>query len=177
MATAQQQTPATNGKTAPNAARKGTDGHSVTRRLQQELMTLMMSGDTSVSAFPQGDNLFQWAATITGAAGTVYEGLKYKLSLSFPSNYPYSAPTVKFESACYHPNVDERGSICLDILKDQWSALYDVRTVLISIQSLLGEPNNDSPLNGHAAALWNNQLAYKEHLLKHYEDNVSAKEQ
>ena len=68
----------------------------------------------------------------------VYEDLRYKLSLEFPSGYPYNAPTVKFLTPCYHPNVDTQGNICLDILKDKWSALYDVRTILLSIQSLLG---------------------------------------
>ena len=67
----------------------------------------------------------------------VYEGLKYKLSLDFPNGYPYNAPTVKFVTPCFHPNVDQHGNICLDILKEKWSALYDVRTILISIQSLL----------------------------------------
>ena len=47
----------------------------------------------------------------------VYEGLTYKLSLSFPSDYPFTAPTVKFDTPCYHPNVDQYGNICLDILK------------------------------------------------------------
>ena len=68
----------------------------------------------------------------------VYDELKYKLCLEFPSSYPYSAPTVKFVTPCYHPNVDLSGNICLDILKDKWSASYDVRTILLSIQSLLG---------------------------------------
>ncbi|ETE58530.1 Ubiquitin-conjugating enzyme E2 C, partial [Ophiophagus hannah] len=68
----------------------------------------------------------------------VYEDLRYKLSLEFPSGYPYNAPTIKFLTPCYHPNVDLQGNICLDILKDKWSALYDVRTILLSIQSLLG---------------------------------------
>ena len=81
----------------------------------------------------------------------------YKLSIKFPATYPYTAPTVKFETPCFHPNVDQFGNICLDILKDKWSAVYNVRTVLLSIQSLLGEPNNESPLNGYAAALWENQ--------------------
>lgn len=68
----------------------------------------------------------------------VYEGLRYKLSLEFPSGYPYNAPRVKFITPCFHPNVDENGFICLDILKEKWSALYDVRSILLSIQSLLG---------------------------------------
>lgn len=45
---------------------------------------------------------------------------------------------MKFETPCYHPNVDQSGNICLDILKEKWSALYDVRTILLSLQSLLG---------------------------------------
>uniref|UniRef100_G1N7N2 UBC core domain-containing protein n=1 Tax=Meleagris gallopavo TaxID=9103 RepID=G1N7N2_MELGA len=89
--------------------------------------------------------------------GDAYEDLRYKLSLEFPSGYPYTAPTVRFLTPCYHPNVDAQGNICLDILKEKWSALYDVRTILLSIQSLLAEPNIDSPLNTHAAELWKNQ--------------------
>lgn len=68
----------------------------------------------------------------------VYDGLRYRLSLDFPAGYPYQAPRVKFVTPCFHPNVDEQGFICLDILKDKWSALYDVRSILLSIQSLLG---------------------------------------
>ncbi|KAG7172087.1 ubiquitin-conjugating enzyme E2 C-like [Homarus americanus] len=146
----------------------GRDSHSVSKRLQHELMTLMISMDKGISAFPDGDNLFKWVGTLTGPASTVYEGLSYRLSLEFPSSYPYAAPTVKFITSCFHPNVDLHGNICLDILKEKWSASYDVRAILLSIQSLLGEPNNDSPLNGHAAELWANQVAYKKHLLEHY---------
>ncbi|XP_075404993.1 ubiquitin-conjugating enzyme E2 C-like isoform X3 [Tenrec ecaudatus] len=122
---------------------------SVGKRLQQELMTLMMS---------------------------VYEDLRYKLSLELPSGYPYNAPTVKFLTPCYHPNVGTQGNICLDILKDKWSAMYDVRTILLSIQSLLGEPNIDSPLNTHAAELWKNPTAFKKYLQETYSKQVSSQE-
>ncbi|XP_077856691.1 ubiquitin-conjugating enzyme E2 C-like isoform X3 [Macaca mulatta] len=121
----------------------------VGKRLQQELMTLMMS---------------------------VYEDLRYKRSLKFPSGYPYNASTVKFLTPCYHPNVDTQGNICLDILKDKWSALYDVRTILLSIQSLLGEPNIDSPLNTHAAELWKNPTAFKKYLQETYSKQVTSQE-
>jgi len=141
------------------------DTHSVSKRLQTELMSLMMKGDKGISAFPDGDNIFKWVGTIVGPEGTVFNGLTFKLCLEFPSGYPYTAPTVKFSSPCYHPNVDTAGNICLDILKDKWSALLDVRTILISIQSLLSEPNIESPLNVKAAQMWKNQEAYRKHLV------------
>ncbi|XP_015524227.1 ubiquitin-conjugating enzyme E2 C [Neodiprion pinetum] len=144
------------------------DNHAVSKRLQKELLVLMTSTEKSVSAFPDGENLFKWIGTITGPRDTVYVGLTYKLTLEFPHSYPYSAPVVRFATPCFHPNVDSAGNICLDILKDKWSALYDVRTILLSIQSLLGEPNNESPLNPQAAELWPNQTEYKKHLHEEY---------
>lgn len=145
------------------------DNHAVSKRLQKELMNLMMSAEKGISAFPDGENIFKWIGTITGAETTVYSGQKYRLSLEFPNSYPYAPPVVKFLTPCYHPNVDLSGSICLDILKDKWSALYDVRTILLSIQSLLGEPNNDSPLNAQASMMWLNQAEYKKYLDAFYE--------
>jgi len=153
----------------------GATTQQVSKRLQSELMSLMMSSDKGISAFPDGDNLLSWIGTVEGPIDSVYQGLKYKLRLEFPAGYPYQSPTVKFSTPCFHPNVDSHGNICLDILKEKWSALYEVRTILLSIQSLLGEPNNDSPLNTHAAELWSNQVAYKKYLLEKYDkDNKPA---
>ncbi|CAJ0552889.1 Ff.00g009670.m01.CDS01 [Fusarium sp. VM40] len=138
-----------------NAGSKGPDSQSTTKRLQTELMQLMTSPAPGVSAFPSADgNLLSWTATIEGPDDTPYAGLTFKLSFAFPSNYPYAAPTVLFKTPIYHPNVDFSGRICLDILKDKWTAAYNIQTVLLSLQSLLGEPNNASPLNGEAAELW-----------------------
>ena len=141
-------------------------GQSVNKRLQSELMSLMMTKDAGISAFPDGDNIFHWTGSIVGGEGTVYEGLQYKLALKFPTGYPYEAPQVTFVTPCFHPNVDQYGNICLDILKEKWSAVYNVRTILLSIMSLLGDPNLDSPLNGHAAATWQNTAEYKKALMK-----------
>ncbi|KAJ1649656.1 Ubiquitin-conjugating enzyme E2 C [Dispira simplex] len=147
----------------------GSDGLTVTKRLRSELMSLMMAGIPGVSAFPESDNLHSWVGTIEGPPGTVYEGLSFKLGLKFPNDYPYSAPSIRFDTPCYHPNVDTAGNICLDILKEKWSAVYNVQTILLSLQSLLGEPNNNSPLNGQAAQLWANQEEFKKQVLKHYQ--------
>mmetsp|Transcript_42514 Transcript_42514/g.49685 ORF Transcript_42514/g.49685 Transcript_42514/m.49685 type:complete len:170 (-) Transcript_42514:438-947(-) len=159
---------------AASPAKSG--GERVTKRLQQELMQLMMAGESDCTAFPRGDNLFEWTGTIKGSSGTVYDGLSYRLTINFPSDYPYTAPTIRFATPCFHPNIDEHGNICLDILKEKWSAAYSVTTVLISLQSLLSEPNNESPLNGQAASLWGNEQEYKAHLLRHYQEATSKLE-
>lgn len=77
----------------------------------------MSSGDLGVSAFPEGESIFTWAGTIKGGKGTMYEDLSYKLLLRFPLDYPFKPPLVKFETTCFHPNVDQFGNICLDILQ------------------------------------------------------------
>nr|ACF15210.1 ubiquitin-conjugating enzyme E2-like protein [Myxobolus cerebralis] len=142
---------------------------SATQRLQQELLKLMNSRNSTISAFPEGENLLKWIATIEGPKDTPYDGFKYRLSFTFPDKYPYNPPLVKFITPCYHPNVDCHGNNCLDILKEEWSALYEVRTILISIQSLLAEPNILSPLNNEAAKLWHDAPAFLKVLREKYE--------
>lgn len=123
-----------------------------------------------VSAFPDPSRgILFWKAKLTGAAGTPYQGQTYELQLEFPQDYPMRPPTVTFVTPCFHPNVHEqRGDICLDILQDKWSCVYNVRTVLLSILSLLADPNTASPLNPQAASLWDTDAtAFKRHV-----DNV-----
>jgi len=77
------------------------------------------------------------------------------LSLAeFTEEYPNKPPTVRFVSKMFHPNVYDNGSICLDILQNRWSPTYDVSAILTSIQSLLDEPNPNSPANSVAAQLY-----------------------
>ncbi|XP_001628644.2 ubiquitin-conjugating enzyme E2 C isoform X1 [Nematostella vectensis] len=145
---------------------------SILKRLNQDLMDLMMTNEKTVSAFPINDTMVEWNATITGVKDTLYDGLKYKLTISFPKEYPYQAPKVKFTTPCFHPNVDQQGNICLDILKEKWAPSYNVRTLLLSIQSLLEDPNLESPLNAQAAELWLRPQDYKRTLDEKYEKEV-----
>ena len=62
-----------------------------------------------------------------------------------------SPPKVVFDTKIYHPNIDNLGRICLDILKKNWSPALQIKSVLLSIQSLMSEPNPDDPLNNEAA--------------------------
>ncbi|KAF0990441.1 hypothetical protein HZS_2539 [Henneguya salminicola] len=156
-------------KNINNKATDKTVWPSATQRLQQELFKMMTNKNSTISAFPEGENLLRWKATIEGPINTPYSGLHFKLSFIFSDKYPYKPPSVKFITPCFHPNIDIQGNICLDILNEEWSALFEVRTILLSLQSLLAEPNISSPLNCEAANMWKNQIEFKRTLLEKYE--------
>ena len=94
------------------------------------------------------------ASTARRPDETAWEDGTFKLTLEFTEEYPNKAPTVKFVTKMFHPNIYADGSICLDILQNQWSPIYDISAILTSIQSLLCDPNPASPANSEAARLY-----------------------
>ncbi|KAF1759326.1 hypothetical protein GCK72_015791 [Caenorhabditis remanei] len=126
------------------------------KKLQYEKLIDFLQEDppAGVSGAPTEDNILAWEAIIFGPQETPFEDGTFKLSLEFSEEYPNKPPIVKFISKMFHPNVYADGSICLDILQNRWSPTYDVAAILTSIQSLLDEPNPNSPANSLAAQLY-----------------------
>lgn len=99
------------------------------------------------SAGPTNSNdLFKWDGMIYGPSETPYEGGTYHLKIVFPTDYPFKPPKIQFTTKVYHCNVNDKGGICLDILKDNWSPALTISKVLLSICSLFSDPNPDDPL-------------------------------
>ncbi|XP_027794157.2 ubiquitin-conjugating enzyme E2 D4 isoform X4 [Marmota flaviventris] len=116
------------------------------KRIQKELTDLQRDPPAQCSAGPVGDDLFHWQATIMGPNDSPYQGGVFFLTIHFPTDYPFKPPKVAFTTKIYHPNINSNGSICLDILRSQWSPALTVSKVLLSICSLLCDPNPDDPL-------------------------------
>jgi len=123
-------------------------------RIKKELEDLSLDPPANCSAGPVDNDMFHWTATITGPENTPYFGGLFFLDIHFPPNYPFKPPKVKFVTRIYHCNINSGGGICLDILKDQWSPALTINKVLLSICSLLDEPNPDDPLVADAAYLY-----------------------
>ena len=89
-----------------------------------------------------------------GPDDSPYSGGVFFLNIRFPTDYPFKPPKVTFTTRIYHCNINSNGSICLDILQHAWSPVYDVSSILTSIQSLLTDPNVNSPANNTAAVMY-----------------------
>ncbi|CAG8770090.1 21590_t:CDS:2, partial [Racocetra persica] len=113
---------------------------------KKELHDLGRDPPSSCSAGPIGEDLFHWQATIMGPTESPYTGGVFFLAIHFPTDYPFKPPKVNFTTRIYHPNINSNGSICLDILRDQWSPALTISKVLLSICSMLTDPNPDDPL-------------------------------
>ena len=117
------------------------------RRIQNELKQMNSNPPSNCSAGPiSEDNLYSWRATIMGPENTPYHNGVFYLKIEFASDYPFRAPKIMFITKIYHCNINSTGGICLDILKDQWSPALSISKVLISICSMLDDPNPNDPL-------------------------------
>ena len=111
------------------------------KRLRRELERLTKDQIQGCAAQLRGGNILQWEAYIEGPADSPFAGGIFHMYIDFPNNYPIKPPKVTFKTKIYHCNIASNGSICLDILKGNWSPVLTIQKVLLSISSLLTDPN------------------------------------
>lgn len=121
------------------------------KRLEKELSEINTSIE-NCSGGLRSENIFEWFAIIAAPVNSIYEGGVFHLNIDFPTDYPFKPPKIYFVTKIYHPNISENGSICLDILRSAWSPALSIMKVLLSLSSLLDEPNAVDPLNIEAAS-------------------------
>lgn len=131
------------------------------KRLMKDFEKVKAENDEDIIASPNESDIMSWTAVMIGPKDTIWEQGTFKLTLKFTDEYPNKPPQINFTTKMFHPNIYNDGSICLDILKNQWSPIYDVWAVLNSIRSLLSDPNPNSPANNEAAQLFTeNRVEY-----------------
>nr|XP_002127319.1 ubiquitin-conjugating enzyme E2 R2-like [Ciona intestinalis] len=135
-------------------------------------------------ALEDDSDIFKWKVGLYGPPETLYAGGYFRAIIKFPQDYPYSPPTFKFITKMFHSNIYENGEVCISILhspvndpqsgelpSERWNPTQTVRTILLSVISLLNEPNTYSPANVDASVMyrrWKNSKGCD----KEYEDII-----
>jgi len=124
------------------------------KRINKELADLTKDPPANCSAGPaDASDMFKWKATLMGPDGTPYAGGVFMLDITFPQDYPFKPPVVKFTTKVYHCNITEKG-ICVNILKEDWSPALTISKVLLTLSALLANPNPDDPLDPAIAKIY-----------------------
>ncbi|KAF5366229.1 hypothetical protein D9758_005769 [Tetrapyrgos nigripes] len=116
------------------------------KRIHREVADLKKEDMGAITLAPSEDNLFLWKGTIPGPEGSVYEGGVFNVEVQLSGDYPFTSPKVVFKTRIYHMNISDRGDICIDILKHNWSPALSLFKVMLSLSSLLTDPNPKDPL-------------------------------
>ncbi|KAJ9640370.1 ubiquitin-conjugating enzyme E2 H [Coniosporium tulheliwenetii] len=113
-----------------------------------------------------------------GPEETPFSGGLWKIHVELPDQYPYKSPSIGFVNRIFHPNIDElSGSVCLDVINQTWSPMYDMINIFeVFLPQLLRYPNPTDPLNGEAAALMMREPKGYEAKVKEYVLKYASKD-
>ncbi|XP_033627484.1 ubiquitin-conjugating enzyme E2 G1-like [Asterias rubens] len=151
--------------------------------LKKQLQEFESKGGTDgfSAGLSDDDNLFRWEVIVYGPSETFFEGGFFKAELVFPENFPNRPPKMKFLTDMWHPNIAKNGDVCISILhepgddkwgyetaSERWRPVHSIESILISVISMLSNPNDESPANVDAGKEWREDYngAFKRNVLQ-----------
>jgi ubiquitin-conjugating enzyme E2 H len=136
------------------------------KRREIDIYKLMMS---NYRIELPNDSSDEFLVDFPGPIDSPYHGGVWKVRVEMPEQYPYKSPSIGFITKIFHPNIDEAsGSVCLDVINQTWSPMFDLKNIFDSfLPQLLLYPNPSDPLNSIAASLMvRNPEVYKQRVIE-----------
>ncbi|KAF9741342.1 ubiquitin-conjugating enzyme [Paraphaeosphaeria minitans] len=145
------------------------------RRIETDVDRLMSDYEVTLV---NDNNRQEFYVRFKGPVETPFEGGLWKIHVELPDQYPYKSPSIGFVNRIFHPNIDElSGSVCLDVINQTWSPMYDMINIFeVFLPQLLRYPNPTDPLNGEAAALLMREPKSYDAKVKEYVQKYASKD-
>lgn len=125
---------------------------AATRRLAKELAD-MKSSEIKIfrDIVVDESNLLNWQGLIVPLNAPYSKGA-FKIEINFPAEYPFKPPKITFKTKIYHPNIDEKGQVCLPIISaENWKPATKTDQVIQALVALIHDPEPEHPLRGDLA--------------------------
>lgn len=154
-----------NQKKDPNKQQDSNLGKSSPAQLRaaKDFREISLPNSVALSQ-PDPADVMNYKITIKPDEGC-YRGGRFTFDLKIPNTYPHEPPKLKCETSIYHPNIDQDGNVCLNILREDWKPVLTINAIIYGLLHLFYEPNSEDPLNTEAAELLKNDR-------RHFEMNV-----
>jgi len=158
---------------------------AATRRLQKELSDIRKSDTQKIFRDINVDetNILQWSGLIVPEEAPYNKGA-FKIKIDFPAEYPFKPPKIAFVTKIYHPNIDEKGQVCLPIISaESWKPATKTDQVIRALVALIHDPEPEHPLRADLAEEYSkdkkkflkNAEEFTKKFAEKYPDNASKK--
>ncbi|WFD29414.1 E2 ubiquitin-conjugating enzyme [Malassezia sp. CBS 17886] len=139
------------------------------KRVAKEIAVCANDNDDDIQVHMVDDSPFHLLGTFPGPENSPFEEGLFRVDICVPEGYPFQPLKMRFLTKVYHPNVSSQsGAICLDILKDQWSPVYTLKSTLLSLRSLLCSPEPSDPQDAEVAKHYTSDVASYEQTARHW---------
>ncbi|CAD8067526.1 unnamed protein product [Paramecium primaurelia] len=123
--------------------------------IAKQLQMIIKQPIDGVHVILNEQDVFDIQADIDGPVDTPFQGGVFRCKLILPPQFPQMAPKGLFNTKIFHPNVSEKGEICVNTLKKDWNPnQWSLKNIFEVIKCLLIVPFPESSLNEEAGKLF-----------------------
>ncbi|KAM7538326.1 hypothetical protein Aperf_G00000071768 [Anoplocephala perfoliata] len=134
---------------------------AASRRLQKELLLMKESPVRDIFKLDDPeDNITSWTGLLYPDRPPYDKGA-FKILINFEAEYPIKPPKLLFQTPIYHPNVDEKGQICLPLIDPgKWKPATKIVDVIQGLKDLISSPEIEHPLRPELAEEYQRDRAH-----------------
>jgi ubiquitin-conjugating enzyme E2 M len=121
-------------------------------RIQKDLTEITPDAFPGISVSMPDPKVMQVFVVRVCPFSGLWASHNFDFKFTIPDDFPFDRPSVHCETRVWHPNIEETGAVCLNILRDNYTPVMSIGQLVTGLQFLVAEPHPNSPLNNEASS-------------------------